>query len=74
MSESELIQILETHFPDSLIQVHDMTGSGESFDIRISSTAFSGKSRIQQHQMVYEVLGDLMNSKLHAVKIKTDAS
>ena len=49
----------------------DIDGDGHHFDATIVCPAFAGKSRIQQHQMVYGVLGDKMKAEIHALSMKT---
>lgn len=73
MKESEVYQLIEQKFPKALIQVTDLNGTGDHFDLRIASPLFQGKSRIQQHQMVYDALGEAMHGPIHAIKISTFA-
>lgn len=55
----------------SHIVVNDLTGTKDHWEAVIVSDAFSGKSRIQQHQMVYAALGELMSGPIHALALKT---
>jgi len=55
----------------SHIVVNDLTGTKDHWEAVIVSDAFSGKSRIQQHQMVYAALGELMAGPIHALALKT---
>ncbi len=55
----------------SHIEVTDLTGTKDHWEALIVSDAFSGKSRIQQHQMVYEALGEWMSGPIHALALKT---
>jgi len=55
----------------SHIVVTDLTGTKDHWEALIVSGAFSGKSRIQQHQMVYAALGELMAGPVHALALKT---
>ena len=50
-----------------------VTGAGGHFEIRVVSEAFAGKSRVQQHQMVYKALGGRMGGELHALALQTAA-
>jgi len=68
---SEIQRMIEETFPGSQIILRDLAGDNEHFSIEIVSPAFEGKSRIQQHQMVYEALGGKMGTTLHALSIKT---
>lgn len=49
----------------------DLRGDGHHFEAIIVSPAFEGKSRIQQHQLVYQTLGDRMREEIHALSMKT---
>ena len=55
----------------SHIAVNDLTGTKDHWEAVIVSEAFSGKSRIEQHQMVYAALGELMSGPIHALALKT---
>jgi acid stress-induced BolA-like protein IbaG/YrbA len=49
----------------------EVTGDGHHFEALIVSAAFQGKSRVQRHQIVYQVLGDRMREEIHALSMKT---
>ena len=57
----------------SHIEVTDLTGTKDHWEALIVSEAFSGKTRIEQHQMVYAALGELMAGPVHALALKTYA-
>jgi acid stress-induced BolA-like protein IbaG/YrbA len=58
--------------PGSEVEVHDTTGTGDHFEARVVSPAFTGKPMVQQHQMVYAPLQDwLKTGELHALALKT---
>jgi acid stress-induced BolA-like protein IbaG/YrbA len=72
MSPDEIKSTLETALPDSTVRVDDLTGGGDHFQVWIISTAFEGKSLVDQHQLVYGVLKDAMGSeRIHALALKT---
>ncbi|MBI3205811.1 MAG: BolA family transcriptional regulator [Myxococcales bacterium] len=72
MMEPEQVRaLLIQAFPEADVQVDDMTGTRDHFDARIVSEAFTGKSRIEQHQLVYAALGDAIHGPIHALKLKT---
>ena len=58
-------------FPQSEVEVRDMTGTGDHFEIFVSSGSFAGKSLVEQHQMVHKALESEMDRGIHAVQIKT---
>ena len=55
----------------SHIAVRDLTGTKDHWEALIVSSAFDGKSRIEQHQMVYKALGELMSGPIHALALQT---
>ena len=71
MVGSEIERLIRQAFPDAHVIVVDMVGDGDHFAARIASEAFKGKSRIQQHQMVYSALQGQMGGALHALALET---
>lgn len=69
-SEQIETKLLET-FPDALIKTMDLTGGGDHWRVEIRSRAFAGKSLVEQHQMVYQALGDWMKKEIHALALDT---
>jgi stress-induced morphogen len=63
--------LLTSAFPEAEIDLVDLTGTQDHYQARIVSSAFSGKSLIEQHQMVYRALGDAMKGAIHALALKT---
>ena len=69
-------EVLEKRIREGLGEVShlvlkDLTGTSDHWEALVVSTAFEGKSPIEQHQMVYAALGDLMNGPVHALALKT---
>ena len=60
-------------FPDAEVVIEDLRGDGDHYACRVVSSAFAGKSRVQQHQMVYKALGGRMGGELHALALQTSA-
>jgi stress-induced morphogen len=58
-------------FPDARVDVTDLTGTEDHFQAVVVTRAFDGKTRIEQHQMVYSALGELMNGPIHALALTT---
>jgi stress-induced morphogen len=71
MIASEIRDRLSAAFPSATIEVVDMTGTQDHYQARIVSEQFSGKSPIEQHQLVYRALGDAMNGPIHALALET---
>jgi stress-induced morphogen len=67
----EIKQRIESAIPGALAQVEDLTGGGDHFRATVVSQAFSGKSRLEQHRMVYDVFGSEVGGPIHALSIKT---
>ncbi|HUX80229.1 MAG TPA: BolA family transcriptional regulator [Alphaproteobacteria bacterium] len=71
MSSDQITAFLQKAFPDALIELKDLVGDNDHFEVIITSKAFRDKTRIQQHQMVYEALQGHMGTTLHALSLKT---
>jgi acid stress-induced BolA-like protein IbaG/YrbA len=68
VSTDEIKQRIEEGLPDARAEV---TGDGQHFRAEVVSPAFAGLSRIQQHKLVYEVFGDELGARIHALSLKT---
>ena len=73
MSAEALEALLRAVFADADIQIKDLAGDGDHYKAIIKSSAFSGKSRVAQHQMVYAALQGKMGGELHALALETSA-
>lgn len=73
MTTDEVKQRIEAQIPGAVAVVSDLTGTGDHFKAEIRAEAFRGKSLIQQHQLVYRALGDLMKGPIHALQLDTRA-
>lgn len=73
ISEKTLMDLLQTYFEDAEVVIDDLSKDGEHYAVTVRSKSFQGKSRVEQHQMVYEALRGAMASDLHALVIKTEA-
>ncbi len=71
MDPSEIERLIKTKFPDAKIEIQDLAGDGDHYAARVESQAFKGKSRVQQHQMIYDALGGRMGGVLHALALTT---
>jgi stress-induced morphogen len=65
--------LLLSAFPGATVDVTDLTGTADHFQAVVVAREFQGKSRIEQHKMVYAALGDLMAGPIHALALKTQA-
>ena len=71
MDGPEIEARIQAAFPDANIVVIDLAGDGDHWAARITSAAFVGKSRIQQHKLVYAAIGDQLGGDLHALALQT---
>lgn len=71
MSQSEIEQMIKAEIPDAEVQIEDLRGDGDHYAAYVRSAAFKGKSRVQQHQMVYKALQGRMGNELHALALQT---
>ncbi len=70
MKPDEIKKRLEIGLPGSQVEVSDLTGTGDHFEVTIVSSAFEGKSPIDRHRMVYGALGQDVGGAIHALSIK----
>lgn len=68
---SEVEAKLREAFPDAEIELEDLTGTKDHYQARIVSEAFSGKTPVEQHQLVYSALHEEMKGPIHALALKT---
>ncbi len=73
MDATEIERLIRAAFPDAKIEIKDLAGDGDHFAAHVVSASFAGKTRVQQHQMVYEALGGRMGGVLHALALTTAA-
>jgi stress-induced morphogen len=73
-SAKDIQRRIEDRIPDARAEVEDLTGGGDHFRATVVSPAFAGRSRIEQHRMVYDVFGDEVGGPIHALSIKTQTA
>ena len=69
----EIERLIKAGFPDAQVRIDDLRGDGDHYAAVVVSSAFKGKSRVQQHQMVYQALQGRMGNELHALALQTAA-
>jgi stress-induced morphogen len=67
----EIERLVHAAIPGAILHIEDLAGDGDHYAIHVTSEKFASKSRIQQHQMVYEALGGRVGGQLHALSIRT---
>lgn len=70
----QIKQRIEAAIPGARAEVEDYTGGGDHFRATVTAEAFAGRSRIEQHRMVYEIFGEEIGGPIHALSLKTDSS
>lgn len=73
MPAADIEAMIKESFPDAKIEIRDLAGDGDHYSATVISEAFRGKSRVQQHQMVYAALKGNMGGVLHALQLQTSA-
>jgi stress-induced morphogen len=71
MSAGDIERFIKEALPDADVVINDLRGDGDHYSAFVKSAAFLGKSRVQQHQMVYAALQGRMGNELHALALQT---
>ena len=71
MSKKEIKDLIKESIPDSTVIIEDLKGDGDHYSATVTSKMFKDKSKIEQHQMVYNSLKGKMGKELHALKLNT---
>ncbi|WP_455374138.1 BolA family protein [Limibacillus halophilus] len=73
MNPSEIEKLIKDGIPDATVTIEDLRGDGDHYAAYVVSESFRGKTRVQQHQMVYQALQGRMGNELHALALQTSA-
>ncbi len=73
MTARDIERLIKDALPDARVVIRDLAGDGDHYAAEVVSESFRGKSRVQQHQMVYEALKGNMGGTLHALALQTSA-
>ena len=71
MDATEIEALIKASLPDAKVEIQDLRGDGDHYAALVVSSAFRGKNRVQQHQMVYQALRGRMGGALHALALQT---
>jgi len=71
MPAAEIEALIKAALPDAIVEIRDLAGDGDHYQALVTSAAFAGKNRVQQHKLVYEALGGRMGGELHALQLTT---
>ena len=73
MSADDIERLIREHIPDAEVIIRDLAGDGDHYAATVISESFRGKTRVQQHQLVYAALRGGMGGELHALALQTGA-
>ncbi len=73
MEAAEIERLIKQGLPDARVTIEDLRGDGDHYAAHVVSAEFEGKSRVQQHQLVYQALQGRMGNELHALALQTNA-
>ena len=71
MNLKEIESLIKEAMPEAIVEIQDLAGDGNHYSATITSSKFSGKSKIEQHKMVYNSLKGKMGNELHAMSLTT---
>ena len=71
MSAEEIVGLIKAALPQAEVDLRDLAGDGDHYAVHVVSDEFAGKSRVQQHKLVYAALGGRMGGELHALQVTT---
>ena len=71
MDRGDIERLIKESLPDAVVSIQDLAGDGDHYAAHVVSGAFKGKTRVQQHQMVYQALQGRMGGELHALALQT---
>ena len=71
MTVEQIKQFIKEAIPDANVEIEDLKGDGDHYSATVKSKSFSGKTRVEQHKMVYNAFHGKMGNELHALKLKT---
>jgi stress-induced morphogen len=71
MNAGDIERLIKSRIPDAEVTIRDLAGDGDHYAVTVISESFRGKSRVQQHQIVYQSLKGQMGGVLHALALQT---
>ena len=72
LTKNEISTMIMSAFPDATLEIKDLAGDNNHYSAKIISKTFNGKSKIEQHKMVYKALKGKMGNQLHALALNTE--
>lgn len=71
MAAADIESLIRAGIPGAAVEIDDLAGDGNHYAARVTASAFTGLSRVRQHQLVYDALGGRMGGELHALQLTT---
>jgi len=71
MAAADIVALIESALPGAVVEMRDLAGDNDHWAAHVVAPQFAGKSRVQQHKLVYEALGERMGGELHALQLTT---
>lgn len=72
MRHEQVIELIQNQIKDSKVKVIDLTGMHDHIEVHVTSETFRGKSLLEQHKLIMNIMKDSLGGSLHAIKIKTN--
>ena len=72
LTEEKIRELIKASIPDAKIEIKDLAGDNNHYSAKISSKIFNGKSKVEQHKLIYKSLKGKMGNELHALSITTE--
>ena len=73
MPAEDIVALIEAALPGATVEMRDLAGDNDHWAAKVTAPQFTGKTRVAQHKMVYEALGERMGGELHALQLTTQA-
>ena len=73
MASRDIVALIEGALPGATVEMRDLAGDNDHWAAKVVAPQFAGKTRVAQHKMVYDALGDRMGGELHALQLTTQA-
>ena len=73
MPAEDIVGLIETALPGATVEMRDLAGDNDHWAAKVIAPQFAGKTRVAQHKLVYEALGERMGGELHALQLTTQA-
>ena len=73
MAADEIVGMIQAALPGAEVEMRDLAGDNDHWAAKVTAPQFEGLTRVKQHKLVYEALGERMGGELHALQLTTQA-